>query len=326
MGTKAGDLIDQILGIALGQFNDKETWTFVGHRFPDDDVWVCMWLAHTFTNMKEFQMVFVNAGETIPEEKNGPFVLHFDTGMGRDDHHGKADRKPSSAQMLAERLGIINKPGLKPILDMVAAVDNINPLPPTSLHYAIEGFPRHERYRNGNGVNWEMVKDAVFDLLDIIYGQERQRIASRETLKEHGVETSLPNGIKIIQLLWHPECREAAFENGAHVVVWTAKRGRDHFYTGIQVNRKYPLYLDNAAAALRTLERQARHEKPNGDNFKWCGKMMSWYLHDTKKLLLNGSRSWKPTEEEYTKLLPSQIIFAVQRAMDSIPAEVVKSW
>lgn len=304
--------------------------TLVGHRFPDDDAWLSLWMAKKFIpKAKDAQIVFVNAGEILPGSEGNPSVLHFDTGKGSFDQHGKGLKKSCSAVLLAEHLGITDDPGLKPLLELATAVDNINPLPATSIHYAIEGYPRH--FLDGNRhPDWKKTQERVFELFDIVYNQETCRAESRKTLKEYCEWTSLPNGLKVASILWHPECREAAFEQGAAVVIWTEPRGKKHFYTGMQVNRKYPhLMLDNAAALLRAQEAQARHIILNHEDLHYVGReglITVWYLHDSKRLVINGSRTWRPDEDDYTKLVPRQITGLVNRSLSAIPREIVSRW
>jgi hypothetical protein len=137
------ELVDRILEIAFNE-TAPEIKTLVGHRFPDDDVWLCCWMAKRFIpKAAEAQIVFVNAGEALPGSEGDPSVLHFDTGGGDYDQHGRGFERSCSAALLAEKMEILDKhPGLKPLIEMVTAVDNVEPLPPTSVHYAIEGYPR----------------------------------------------------------------------------------------------------------------------------------------------------------------------------------------
>jgi len=327
---KVEALIDQILKILLEKPEKKVR--LVGHRFPDDDVWLCFWMAKKFIpEAKEAEICFVNAGQALPGSEGDPHILHFDTGGGEYDQHGKGFKKTSSATILAERLDLLKDPGIKPLLEMVTAVDNIRLLPPTSIHYAIEGYPRDPKFKNQDGIiDWQMVQERVFELFDIVYNQETRRVQSRENLKKYAEWTTLPNGLKIASILWHPELREAAFEAGAAVLVWTQSRGPGRFYTGIQRSREYePLRLDNIAATLRFAEAQVRGINVQGKNLLYIGRegpITSWYLHDSLGLILNGSRSWKPTEDEYTKLQPRQIVGLIHKALSAIPSEVVSRW
>ena len=324
--TRTLNLVDLLLQIVL-----KKPVTLVGHRFPDDDVWLCFWLAQKFlVPGAEIRYLFVNAGETLPESKENGEVHHFDTGGGKRDQHGRG-RKKSSARRLAEELGLLeNHLGLLPLLKMVDAVDNASPLPPTSIHFIVEGLPRHPHYRKPDGTNWNGVRERVFELFDIVYGQETQRIQSRNNLEKHCEWTTLPNGLKIAVLLGHPELRDAAFEQGAMVVVWTQWQGKNHFYTGIPRNRQLPrLCLDGVAAALRATETFERGIDATNKDLHYIGRGVvepCWYLDESLALILNGSRTWKPEENEYTRLAPRRIVGIVTSVLSKIPKDMVSQW
>jgi len=324
--TRTLRIIDRILEIISDQ-NTPEIKTLVTHKFTDDDGWLCLWMAkNRIPKAANAKIVFVNAGESLPGSEGDPSILHFDTGKDEYDQHGKGLKRSSSANLLAEKLGFSADPGLKPLMEMATAVDNVEKLPETSLHYLIEGYPR--LYNNGN-IDWQKVQERVFELFDIIYDQETARNRNRENFKKYGAErTTLPNEIKVVAIFGHPEYRELAFEGGAAVVIWTKPRGKNHFFTGIQVNRTCNLFLDNVVATLRNQETKTRQIKTGNENLRYIGRKPndSWYLHDSKRLILNGSRTWEPTEEEYTKLFPRQIVGLVNRVLSAIPYQIVASW
>jgi len=324
---KTSRLLDAILGIAL----NPRPAILVGHRFPDDDTWLCFWMAQKFLMPgAEVRYIFVNAGESLSVPEGNGDVYHFDTGGGLFDQHGKGIKKTSSASIFAKELGLLEEhPGLKPLLAMVDAVDNVDPLPPTSLHFVIEGLPRHSGYRQTDGtVNWQMVQKRVFESFDIIYGQETQRIQGRINLEKHVKWPILPNSLKVAVLLGHPELRDAAYEKGAAVVIWTTPQKK--FYTGIQVSRKYPdLRLTAVAESLRIAEAGKRRIDVFGKNLSYIGRgepAPQWFLHDSLKLVLNGSRSWQLEDDEYTLLEPEWIVKFVIAALSKITRVTVDQW
>lgn len=322
------NLVDLIVRIAL-ESTAPEIKTLVGHRWPDDDTLLCIWMAKKFIpKTKNATVMFINASTSLPGSEKDLSILHFDTGRGDYDQHGKKFRKTCSAVLLAEKLELLNDPGLKPLLELATKVDNIEPLSPTNIHYIIEGYPR--MFKKDGSIDWQTVMDRTFELFDIIYNQETARVKARGSLERFSEWTTLPNGLKISSILWHPECREAAFEAEAAVVIWTVSRNKNHFYTGIQVNRRYRrLLLDNVVASLRDQEGKVRQIDIHGQDLRYIGRekpITNWYLHDSKRLILNGSRTWQPTEEEYTKLTPRQIVGLVHRALSPIPREIVSRW
>lgn len=316
------ELVDQLLKVIFDQAT-PEIKTLVTHKFPDDDAWLCLWIAKKFIQKAaNAQIVFVNAGETLFGTEGNPSVIHFDTGNGQYDQHQKSDRKRTcSSALLVEKLGLDEEEvaGLRPLLEMATAVDNIKKLPETSLHFLIEGYPR--LFNNNGNVDWQRVHERVFDNFEIVYGQEKQRVESRKNLDKFAERTILANGLKVTTILWHPGLREAAFEEGAAAVIWTiSKNGGKRFYTGIQANRDYPeLRLTNVVLALRSIEAKA-----HGISEEKAGNV--WFLLGNQKFIANGTRTHQPADDEYTKLVPRQIVGIVHRALSAIPREKVSQW
>lgn len=327
--NKLANLVDRLIE-ALAAENQlvAPVKTLVGHRWPDGDVWFNWWIAKKWIpTAKDAKIVFVRAGEILPGSEGDPSVIHFDTGGGEFDQHGKSLIDKASASLLVERLGLQEDPGLKSLLEMVEAADNVRPLPPTSIHYAMEGYPR--RYRRPDGIiDWETVQARVFELFDIIYEQETQRAESRKELEKHTSWIILPNKIKVAMILWHPHLREAAFEKGAHVVVWTITRKPHKFWVGIQMNRNFPqLHLRGVVVKLRKAEAEKRDIDVQGRTLGYIGQEgvvgSTWFIHDSLNLVLSGSRSHPLRDEEFTLLAPGQIVDLVCLALSRIPQERV---
>jgi len=330
-------LVEGLLGLAVDQLTLVKT--LVGHRFPDDDVWLCLWMAKKFIpKAAEAQIVFVNAGERLPGSEGDPSVLHFDTGGGEYDQHVEKEfERTCSAAILRDKLEELGLElsydalaSLNPLVEMVTMVDNVEPVEPTSLHFLIEGYPRNPNYQNLNGtIDWGRVQERVFEDFDIIYGQELQRIRSREGLGRVVKWATLGNGLKVAMLFGHPEYRDAAFDAGAAVVVWTQPRGKN-FYAGIPASRLYPqLYLDETVASIRLEEAKRRGINVAGENLAYTGAkglVPGWFLHQSRKFAACGTRTHKLTPEEFTKLTPGEIARQVQQVLSAIPRNVVASW
>jgi hypothetical protein len=313
-------LVDQLLRAIKEGTDGPEIKTFVGHRSPDDDVWLNFFIAKKFIEKAaNAEFVLVNAGQTYGESGD-PSIIHFDTGRGEYDQHEKGLRRTCSAAILAEKLGVSKDPGLISLLELVTKVDNVEVLDMMNIHYIIEGYPRI--FKTPQGPDWKMVQQRVFELFEIIYCQETGRSKSHENLKKFGETIILRNGIKLTNIFWHPECREAAFKTGADVVVWTRSKGKKGFYTGIQVNREPKVYLDNVAESLRFQENKIRGII--GKYLKAVGKNSCWYLHDSRRLILNGSRTCNLSEGEYTKMAPRYISGLIAGTLSLIPRKFLE--
>ena len=318
---RTDELVDRIVALILDELT-PQIRMLVGHKWPDTDVWMCLWMAKKFVSKASAaEITFVNAGETLPESENDPSVLHFDTGGGQYDQHGKNLKRTSSATLLAERLEIQGDPGLKALLSLTIAVDNVEEISPTNLHYVIEGLPRIHRGAD-NQPDWNAVQKTVFDMFDIVYGQEIGRQRSRDDLKKFAGFYTLPNGLRFTKLLWQARLREAAFEQGADVVLWTDRKNGG-FYVGVQVNRRSRVTLSGVAASLRKAEAAARGTVPQGDLTFVGQEETNWFLHDSRKLILCGSRTHELTKDEFTKLTVQQICQKVGETLETVRWNVV---
>lgn len=316
-------LLDRIVRIAFEE-TAPEIHALVVHRFPDDDAWLSTWIARKFIpRAANAQLVFVRSGEKLPGTEDDPHVLHFDTGGGEYDQHNRSLEKTCSAVLLANRLGVQNDPGLTELLKMATDVDNVRKLPPTSIHYAIEGYAR--LFQKENEVAWEKVQERVFELFNIVYGQEAQRARGKNDLEKFGRWTQHPNGAKVCFLPYHPNTREAAFAAGATVVIWTEAckapfRGRVQI--GIQRSRDHEyLKLRSVAWSLRKAEALQRTLQLGEQELGAVGEDSNthWFLHDSLGFVCNGSRTHPlEREEEFSLLSLNQVLNLVNREVASM--------
>lgn len=297
----------------------------VTHQWPDDDAWLCLWMAYRFIPQAfAAEVVFVNAGTTLEGSENDVTVLHFDTGHGEFDHHGKEGLgRTCSAAMLAEWLGLSDDAGLQALLELTTSVDNAEKVSPTSIHFLIEGYPRLLKGSDGK-TDWKLVQERVFELYEIIYGQERDKVQKRGELNQYARWRALRNGIRICTLFGRPDLRDPAFEAGAAVVIWTKYKGKNKFDVGVSRNRNFPsLHLDHVVAWLRNREAAVRRADTSCEDLFSMGKYMSWFLHDSHGLILHGGKTWTPTAEERTMLTPREIEEAIIDALMGTPKHML---
>ena len=309
--------------------NAPEIKKLVGHRFPDDDVWLSIWIARKFMpKVENAEIEFVNAGTSLPGSENDPSIVHFDTGGGEYDQHGKRLLRTCSAGILAEKLGVQNDPGLNPLLEMVTAVDNAENVQETSLHFLIEGWPR--TFNDGGGTDWKKVQKRVFEAFDSIYAQERGRSEKRATFHKVARPNILRNGLAVISLGASASHRAAAFEKGAAVVVWEQPKGKRGFYVGIQRSNKFrKLGLHKVVLALRLAEAKARGLEVETKDLESIGRgepATNWFLHDSLGLILSGSRTWELSEDEFTKLSFNEIVRIIGTVLSAVPVGMVSEW
>ncbi len=304
----------------------------VTHQYPDTDAWLCAWfiyMHHQKHGVKEFKVLFVNAGEGLPKDewrelKNaGWWVETADTGRGKHDQHGKELGRTSSFEMLVRNYRYPTDTGaLKAFVDLANKSDSIEEMEATSLHYILKGLPNFFKSPEGNQeVSWGEVKDMAFAMFDIIYSLELRKAQGAKRFAEGGYEIeSLTSGIRLCPLRT-PKVRDAAYQQGADVVVWRADQQGGGFHVGAQVNRNSRVTLERVAGAIRKAECEKRGVPiPEGD-LTVIERMVAvpggWYLHDSRKLMLCGSRSHTLAPEELTQLSWDEVVATVREGLSA---------
>ncbi len=310
MGRVIADLSEKI---------GRKFRVLVGHINPDEDVWLGFWLSERFGLCeKEVEYRFVPAGTALPGSANDPTVLHVDTGGGEFDQHGRSLKMACSAGLLAAKLGIKDDPGLKAILEWVTIGDNAAAkLPPTHVHFQTTALSRQKSCQNENGeTDWMKVKERVYEIFDTIYNQETNRFRAEVDLPRFASWKAVVRGdglkpIKVCSLFERPHLREAAYERGADVVIWTTRNDKEgRYYVGVQVSRDSDVKLTKAAALLRFGESKKRGLGLDHRELAYIGQkepVRGWFLHDSLKLILCGSTRAPLQDHEYTQLTPDEI-------------------
>lgn len=298
-------------------------WILVTHQRPDTDAWCCLWAANKFIVPEDAsrRICFISAGDELDDsDAAGHEILYMDVGGGDCDQHGKRLVRGSSFQLLVERYNLNQDGVLDTLLELTRATDSVERIDPTSIHYIIKGLPHI--LREGTVIDWSTIEAQVFLMLDILYGREQQRRAAALEFKKSGVMRTLSNGLKFATLFFHPELREAAYEAGAHVVMWTNGRSKNHIEVGIQVGRDaVRVSLVGVARAIRSAEAKARGLDVSKVNLGADGtleEIPTWFLHDSHNLILAGSRAKRLHGDEYTKLRAQDIVTSIQSALSRL--------
>ncbi|MDB5195596.1 MAG: hypothetical protein JWO84_780 [Parcubacteria group bacterium] len=306
------------------QTNDLP-WKLVVHQRPDTDALACLWGARRFVVPAgtEPYICFVEAGSTLPpEDCEGFNVLYMDVGGGPCDQHGKGLARASSFQLLAREYGFANDPGIRHILELTVASDNVERLNPLNMHYYFKGLPHLLRDPATQEIDWAGVVDRAFEVLDVFYGMHLSQANSRKEWLDKGRAKRLGNGVQIGSIWWNPGLREAAFEEGMDVVMWTNSRSKKRMEVGIQVGRNSPVTLEQVAFMLRKAEAAKRGIELSDEQAAAIGECMevpTWFLHDSKRLILSGSRSKRLLPEECTLLEAIEIRDILVATLEKLP-------
>ena len=298
----------------------SKPWLLVTHQRPDTDAWLCLWAADRFIVPEDAprQLSFVEASTRLSSEREAEAeqVLYMDVGGGDCDQHGKRLVRSSSFKLVVEKYGLNADGSFNELVELACATDNVERIDPTSIHYIIKGLPAY--HRENEVIDWTAISNHVFMLFDILHGQAKSRIEAREGLKQFGRCYELRNGLCLGTTWCHPELREAAFESGAHVVMWTNMRGKKGVEFGIQVGRSSKISLRSAMAAIRQAEAAKRGVTITPDEAKSLGTLdalPSWFQHDSYHLILSGCRSHRLTGDEYSRLTPYEVLDILKREL-----------
>lgn len=239
---------------------------------------------------------FVKIGETWKNQPvdSDPAVVHIDTGGGRFDHHGGKNK--SATRIMVAELVLEADTALKRLLALIEAYENADKMEFYAPSQLITGWYYLHR------TNPKIVLERAFELFDILYGQEKQRIeVESQSDKVEWIEAA---GKKIAVLDEIANLRDWCFDKGADIVVWKNTNNGVPYY-GIQVSRKSDLSLSKVVSALRQSEASVRKVdlgEINLEAIEELEKLPGWYLHHSGKLILCGSRK-KPLKKHEVSLL-----------------------
>lgn len=247
---------------------------------------------------------FVKIGETWKNQSvdSDPAVVHIDTGGGKFDHHGGKNK--SATRIMVSELGLEDEPALKRLLSLIEAYENADKMEFYAPSQLITGW--YYLYRT----NPKLVLERAFEVFDILYGQEKQRIGIEA--KSSQVDWREIDGKKLAVLDEIAQLRDWCFDNGASVVVWKNTNNGVPYY-GVQVSRQEDLSLSKVVAALRRAEAVARNVELGEVNLEMIEeveKLPGWYLHHSGKLILCGSRK-KPLKKHEVSLLSFEQIVKI---------------
>jgi len=251
----------------------------VTHINPDLDAMTAVWLLRRFgPEFKDAVVKFVYAGSTYEEKPvdSDNNVVHVDTGWGRFDHHQTGERTCAS-QLILGWLKLEDE-ALKRMIEVVTEVD----FEAADLRYPDEGADRYailfnerkiisgwqRRYQGQSDkhLEWGMV------VLDGVYENLKAKIAAQGVIDNEGVafETRWGKGLGAVTNVFGfmPLAQTQGF---AVVVTKDPKKGHVRIH-GLNQEGKEDIDLTSTAEKLKAKDPQA-----------------TWFLHASKKLLLNGS-------------------------------------
>ncbi|MBI4035288.1 MAG: hypothetical protein HY381_02725 [Candidatus Chisholmbacteria bacterium] len=254
------------------------------HINPDLDAMMAVWiLKHFHPEFRDAKVEFIYAGSTYKDEvvDANPQVVHVDTGWGRFDHHQTGERTCASklvfdwVKQVKPTVG--SDEALMRMIEVVLQVD----WGAADLRYPKAGDDRYaflfnerkiisgwqKRYPNQSSkhLEWGLV------VLDGVYENLRAKVAAQKVLAEAvrfktqwgegvGAETNVFGFMPLAQT-----------QGFAVVVLKDKKKGHVRIH-GLDQAGQEPVDFSKITEVLKGKDPQA-----------------TWFLHASKKLLLNGS-------------------------------------
>ncbi len=272
--------------------------TVVTHLNPDQDAVFSVWLIKRFfTGWVGADVKFVPAGETLnhlPPDEN-PDIIHVDTGLGKFDHHLTGDKSICAGILVLK--SIKSDQALARMAEIIRIVD----------HAQERSWPdpTHDRY--------EFFLESILDGLKSLPVEEKGEAKSRAVIdfgltafdgiyavmkEKVSAEEIISGGIKF-ESGWG---RGIGLATGNHTAHALAER-QGYAVVAVKDPKKgnVQIYIrpDVLIGDLTFAHREVTRLDPNSD----------WFLHASKKMLLNGSRTnprMRPTKlslEEIIKIL-----------------------
>lgn len=257
----------------------------ITHFNPDLDAICSVWLLRKFgQGFEEVKVVFVPAGETyLPAGRQGKNIkvdedediVHVDTGLGRFDHH-QLKEKTCAAKLVfnylkSERKDLSDNQTLLQLIKVVCEIDHFGEVlwsEPASDHYNFIVSEVLDGLKQGGKLDDQGLINFGGQCLDGVYSSLKIKIKAGEDLKE-GYEFETKWGKAIGCLSENNEVLKLGQKLGYILVVQKDAKTEHVRIKGRPDSR---VDLTQAKEKLAKLDPQA-----------------TWFLHISKKMLLNGS-------------------------------------
>ncbi len=304
----------------------------VTHKSSDLDAITSVWLIKRFlTNWDSASVEFVNAGDKLEGEYqnageaieiiDGIETITVDTGMGALDHHQTADNNCCGASLALDFVLThsdsslikhdVRRDAVKRIVELVIDDDHFQEVYyPDSSHdiyefglvAIIQGFKLENQKDDGALVEFMMV------CLDSVLQNLEKKIWAENEIKEKGVEFDSKWGKAMAVETINDEVLKLAQMQGYKLAVRKDPNGgfvRIKAIPDVR-SKNYEVGIKGEDAKkeqelIKTIDLTQAYEK-----LKEMDSEASWFLHASKRMLLNGSS--KNPEMKGTKLTLPEVI------------------
>lgn len=277
--------------------------TIVTHKTPDLDAIAATWLLKRhLPNWHDAEVKFVPAGKTIDGDvaDHNPHILHADTGGGILDHH-QSDEYTCAAKKTYEYLQshiskgqVWEDEALFRIAEVVTFIDHFRevtlPQANADYHvfhaaYIIDGFK--VMYPDDD----HKILELGFVILDGIYRVMQEKVWAEEIIASEGKEFMSKWGKAMAFETLNDSVLKVAQKMGYVVVL---RKDPNKKYIRIKGRPETDVDFTQSYEALKQKDPEA-----------------TWYLHSSKKILLNGTT--KNPDMRPTKLSLQEIIEVLKK-------------
>ncbi len=301
----------------------------VTHKAPDLDAIASAWIIKRFLpGWSQAQVLTVPAGTKLPgtytkkgeavETVDGDQVIHTDTGMGKLDHHQMENDNVCATSLAFDYVlkhekdnGLSaakpKREALRRLADYVTSDDHFQevfyPNPASDIYdFSIIGllhgikllYPRDD----ATTVNFG------FDLLDAALHELESKVHAEHELKEKGIEFTTRWGKSIAV-----ETANDAVLKLAQIQGYVLSVRKDPETQAIRIKAR-PARREGKKFSEGVFEHVDIDLAPVYEKLKKMDSKATWYLHVSKRMLLNGST--KNPNMKGTKLTLSEVVEVLQ--------------
>lgn len=281
--------------------------TIVTHMAPDVDAISSVWLLKRFLHgWEEADVAFVSAGKTLNNDipDTDPDILHVDTGMGMLDHH-QSDEDTCAARRTMEFIAKKLKENGKrhkrfpddPLIRLVDVINDIDHFREASYPNASADFYNFGMVSVLDG--WRLlypdehlrVTRQGMDMLDGLYKTFQNKAWAEKEIEENGIPFTTEWGDGMGVETVNDEVLRVAQLRGCTVAV---RKDPKKGFVRVKALPESSADLTKVYNAYKKLDPEA-----------------TWYLHASKKMVLNGSS--KNPDSRATKLTLREVVDVLKK-------------
>ncbi len=293
----------------------------VTHVSPDWDAIGSVWVAKKFLpGWQDAEVRFVPAGDRIGKTKGKDVqdpiemigedeVIQVDTGMGPLDHHQTSDRQvcgasrtwdfvSSQLEEKGQHLTDIHRESVDRIMKVITEIDHFREVfwaDPAADQYEFSLIGVLEGLKYAKPMQDDFYVKFGIECLDALFHEFESRIWAEREIKEKGIEFETSKGRALGVETMNEQVLKLGQKIGYQLVVKKDPR------RGNVAIKTLPETPDNEGIDLTSAHDQLSKMDPDA----------TWYLHVSKKMLLNGSS--KNPKMKPTKLKLDDIIKVLER-------------